>query len=167
MPVVRLRDDLQPDQAYRTMLHELQHVADAVIIAEISEEEAEQRAEAFVARATRRIQNMSEVQLAIASGSGICGACGGVIKPGTPYYRDESGGAGRLACSHMTCPPPAVRLTDRQAMALDRAVQKQVEFVTSLRSFDAGRFLIDRLKEVVPIWKKENWSDGSTEWVHQ
>ncbi len=34
------------------------------------------------------------------------------------------------------------------------------------QAFDAGRFLIDRLKEVVPIWKKENWSDGSTEWVH-
>ena len=33
-------------------------------------------------------------------------------------------------------------------------------------AFDAGRFLIDRLKEEVPIWKKENWSDGSTEWVH-
>ena len=34
------------------------------------------------------------------------------------------------------------------------------------QAFDAGRFLIDRLKEVVPIWKKENWSDGSSEWVH-
>lgn len=34
------------------------------------------------------------------------------------------------------------------------------------QAFDAGRHLIDRLKEVVPIWKKENWSDGSTEWVH-
>ena len=34
------------------------------------------------------------------------------------------------------------------------------------QAFDAGRFLIDRLKEVVPIWKKENWIDGSTEWVH-
>lgn len=33
-------------------------------------------------------------------------------------------------------------------------------------AFEAGRFLIDRLKEEVPIWKKENWSDGSTEWVH-
>lgn len=33
-------------------------------------------------------------------------------------------------------------------------------------AFDAGRFLIDRLKEEVPIWKKENWADGSTEWVH-
>ena len=127
MPVVRLRDDLEPPQGFRTMLHELQHVADAaIIISEISEEEAEQRAEAFVARATRRIQNMSEVQLAIASGSGICGACGGVIKPGTPYYRDESGGAGRLDCSHMTCPPPAVRLpavrlTDRGAPSMTPA----------------------------------------------
>lgn len=34
------------------------------------------------------------------------------------------------------------------------------------QAFEAGRFLIDRLKEVVPIWKKENWSDGTTEWVH-
>ncbi len=34
------------------------------------------------------------------------------------------------------------------------------------QAFDAGRWLIDTLKEVVPIWKKENWDDGSTEWVH-
>ena len=33
-------------------------------------------------------------------------------------------------------------------------------------AFEAGRHLIDRLKVVVPVWKKENWSDGSTEWVH-
>jgi molybdopterin synthase catalytic subunit len=33
-------------------------------------------------------------------------------------------------------------------------------------AFEACRFAIDRLKEVVPIWKKENWADGSTEWVH-
>lgn len=33
-------------------------------------------------------------------------------------------------------------------------------------SFEAGKWLIDTLKEVVPIWKKENWADGSTEWVH-
>jgi molybdopterin synthase catalytic subunit len=32
-------------------------------------------------------------------------------------------------------------------------------------AFDAGRFLIDTLKEVVPIWKQENWADGSKEWV--
>lgn len=34
------------------------------------------------------------------------------------------------------------------------------------QAFEAGKYLIDRLKQVVPIWKKENWADGSTEWVH-
>ncbi len=34
------------------------------------------------------------------------------------------------------------------------------------QAFEAGRFLIDRLKQIVPIWKKENWSDGTTEWEH-
>jgi len=33
-------------------------------------------------------------------------------------------------------------------------------------AFEAGKYLIDRLKEVVPIWKKENWADGTSEWVH-
>ncbi len=33
-------------------------------------------------------------------------------------------------------------------------------------AFQAGKWLIDTLKEVVPIWKKENWADGQTEWVH-
>ena len=34
------------------------------------------------------------------------------------------------------------------------------------QAFEACRYAIDRLKEIVPIWKKENWGDGSTEWVH-
>ncbi|MCA9267700.1 MAG: molybdenum cofactor biosynthesis protein MoaE, partial [Planctomycetales bacterium] len=33
-------------------------------------------------------------------------------------------------------------------------------------AFAAGQWLIDTLKEVVPIWKQENWADGSSEWVH-
>jgi molybdopterin synthase catalytic subunit len=33
-------------------------------------------------------------------------------------------------------------------------------------AFEACRHAIDRLKELVPIWKKENWKDGSCEWVH-
>lgn len=33
-------------------------------------------------------------------------------------------------------------------------------------AFEAGEWLIDTLKEVVPIWKKENWADGRSEWVH-
>ena len=32
--------------------------------------------------------------------------------------------------------------------------------------FQAGQWLIDTLKQVVPIWKKELWSDGTSEWVH-
>ncbi len=30
----------------------------------------------------------------------------------------------------------------------------------------AGEWLIDTLKERVPIWKKECWADGQTAWVH-
>ena len=33
-------------------------------------------------------------------------------------------------------------------------------------AFEAGQWLIDSLKQSVPIWKKENWADGTTEWVH-
>jgi len=33
-------------------------------------------------------------------------------------------------------------------------------------AFAACRHAIDRLKELVPIWKQENWADGRTEWVH-
>ena len=33
-------------------------------------------------------------------------------------------------------------------------------------AFEACRYAIDRLKQIVPIWKKENWADGRTEWVH-
>lgn len=32
--------------------------------------------------------------------------------------------------------------------------------------FEAGQWLIDTLKERVPIWKQEKWTDGTTEWVH-
>jgi molybdopterin synthase catalytic subunit len=34
------------------------------------------------------------------------------------------------------------------------------------QAFAACRYAIDRLKELVPIWKKEKWADGTTEWVH-
>jgi molybdopterin synthase catalytic subunit len=33
-------------------------------------------------------------------------------------------------------------------------------------AFEAGRWLIDALKESVPIWKQERWSNGDAEWVH-
>jgi molybdopterin synthase catalytic subunit len=34
-------------------------------------------------------------------------------------------------------------------------------------AFEACRFAIDTLKELVPIWKKEHAPDGSSDWVHQ
>jgi molybdopterin synthase catalytic subunit len=34
------------------------------------------------------------------------------------------------------------------------------------QAFEACRYLIDRIKEVVPIWKCENWATGESEWVH-
>ena len=33
-------------------------------------------------------------------------------------------------------------------------------------AFEACRYLIDRVKEVVPIWKRENWATGESDWVH-
>jgi molybdopterin synthase catalytic subunit len=33
-------------------------------------------------------------------------------------------------------------------------------------SFAAGQWLIDTIKDIVPIWKQENWADGTSEWVH-
>jgi molybdopterin synthase catalytic subunit len=33
-------------------------------------------------------------------------------------------------------------------------------------AFEAARWLIDTIKESVPIWKKENWADGTCAWVH-
>jgi molybdopterin synthase catalytic subunit len=36
-----------------------------------------------------------------------------------------------------------------------------------VEAFEACRYAIDTLKELVPIWKKENAPDGTGEWVHQ
>ncbi|MFO0788126.1 MAG: molybdenum cofactor biosynthesis protein MoaE [Pirellulales bacterium] len=33
-------------------------------------------------------------------------------------------------------------------------------------AFTAGQWLIDELKKDVPIWKREQWADGTAEWVH-
>jgi molybdopterin synthase catalytic subunit len=33
-------------------------------------------------------------------------------------------------------------------------------------AFAAGQWLIDTLKQDVPIWKREQWADGTTEWIH-
>ncbi|RCS54513.1 molybdenum cofactor biosynthesis protein MoaE [Bremerella cremea] len=33
-------------------------------------------------------------------------------------------------------------------------------------AFEAASWLMDRLKELVPVWKKEHWAQGGTDWVH-
>jgi molybdopterin synthase catalytic subunit len=33
-------------------------------------------------------------------------------------------------------------------------------------AFEAGQWLIDRLKQVVPIWKQERFADGTVVWAH-
>jgi molybdopterin synthase catalytic subunit len=33
-------------------------------------------------------------------------------------------------------------------------------------AFEACRFVIDSVKELVPIWKRENSPDGTSDWVH-
>jgi len=33
-------------------------------------------------------------------------------------------------------------------------------------AFESGCWLIDTLKEIVPIWKKELWADGTSEWTN-
>jgi molybdopterin synthase catalytic subunit len=34
------------------------------------------------------------------------------------------------------------------------------------QAFEACRYAIDRLKEIVPIWKKDHGPTGTSEWVH-
>ncbi len=33
-------------------------------------------------------------------------------------------------------------------------------------AFEAVEWLIDQIKQVVPIWKQERWADGTSQWVH-
>ncbi len=33
-------------------------------------------------------------------------------------------------------------------------------------AYEASQWLMDTLKKKVPIWKKEQWTDGETDWIH-
>jgi molybdopterin synthase catalytic subunit len=55
---------------------------------------------------------------------------------------------------------------DRVTVAGEVSVAVAVSCPHRAEAFEACHHAIDRLKELVPIWKKENWADGSTEWVH-
>jgi MoaE-MoaD fusion protein len=32
-------------------------------------------------------------------------------------------------------------------------------------AFEAAEYIMDRIKEIAPIWKHETWTDGSSEWI--
>ena len=34
------------------------------------------------------------------------------------------------------------------------------------QAFEACQFLMEKIKESVPIWKCENWTSGESEWLH-
>lgn len=48
----------------------------------------------------------------------------------------------------------------------DVAVAVAVSSPHRQAAFAAAEHLMNRIKESVPIWKRERWSDGTTEWVH-
>lgn len=58
----------------------------------------------------------------------------------------------------------AVRIHHAVGVVPPGAASVMIQVITGHRheSFEACRFLIDRLKAEAPIWKRERWEDGST-----
>ncbi len=48
----------------------------------------------------------------------------------------------------------------------DLAVWTGVTAAHRAAAFDACRYLIDEIKARVPIWKKEHYADGATQWIN-
>ena len=48
----------------------------------------------------------------------------------------------------------------------DIAVAVAVSSAHRVPAFEAGQWIMDTIKQRTPIWKKEVYSDGTTEWVH-
>jgi molybdopterin synthase catalytic subunit len=48
----------------------------------------------------------------------------------------------------------------------DIAVWVAVSAAHRAAAFDACRYIIDEVKSRVPIWKKEHYADGASEWVN-
>lgn len=47
----------------------------------------------------------------------------------------------------------------------DTAVLVVVAAPHRREAFEAAEWIMDRIKEIAPIWKKEYWADGDAEWV--
>jgi len=68
---------------------------------------------------------------------------------------------GKFAVGHIVC---VHRIGD---LALgDIAVWAGVSAAHRAAAFDACRYVIDQVKARVPIWKREHYVEGSSEWLH-
>ncbi|UOF89921.1 molybdenum cofactor biosynthesis protein MoaE [Fodinisporobacter ferrooxydans] len=63
-------------------------------------------------------------------------------------------------------PAAEVAMTHRLGVLQPEDISIAIVVATPHRpaAFEAGRYAIERFKKIVPIWKKEKWSDGS-EWI--
>ena len=82
-----------------------------------------------------------------------------------PMARDQLAALCREACERWPVTRAAVVHRLGRLDLGDVSVAVAVSCPHRKDAFLAGQFLIDRLKELVPIWKKENWADGETAWV--
>lgn len=48
----------------------------------------------------------------------------------------------------------------------DIAVAVAVATAHRAEAFESARWIMDTIKVVVPIWKREHWADGRASWVH-
>src|SRR3989339_503620 len=84
--------------------------------------------------------------------------------------RNNSDGRGVLSLMYEAYEPMALKIMAeledeaRSRWNLHRSVVVAVSSAHRKEAFDACRFLIDRLKRDVPIWKKERFVDGSEKW---
>lgn len=72
--------------------------------------------------------------------------------------------AGRVAAEHQVTALAAVHRTGELAVG-DAAVIVGVAAAHRAAAFAACRRLIDDLKDEVPIWKHQHFTDGMSEWV--
>jgi molybdopterin synthase catalytic subunit len=69
------------------------------------------------------------------------------------------------AASYPVIGAVCVHRTGRLALG-DLAVWVAVSSAHRAAAFDACRYIIDHVKERVPIWKKEHYTGGATEWIN-
>ena len=112
--------------------------------------------------------------------------CGGVVLfLGT--VRDLTDGRQTTALDYEAYPPMAERkLAEIEQEVRTRWPVRQIAMIHRLghleigeisvaiavscphraQAFEACQYAIDRLKQIVPIWKKEHWADQSSTWIH-